>query len=166
LQLLRSAELRFVVAALTERLKLFQPQILEDRQLSACVKSGTVERLELIYYFEGKVVGPEFIPVRLERFVRMTSILQLESVAVDQPLKIAAGAEEHLVAEVVPYEENTHRPRVLLVILLKSFVVFFHFVDLTAMDQTLGSPAFAVGLLTVGAATSICPTNTKRFQLE
>lgn len=134
-QLLRSAELRLVVTALAERLKLLQPQILEDRQFSACVKSGTVERLELIYYLEGKVIAAEFIPVRLERFVRMTSILQLESVAVDQPLKIEAGAEEHLIAQVVPDEENTHRPRVLLVILLKSFVGFFHFVDLTVMDQ-------------------------------
>ena len=57
----------------------------------------------------------------------MTSMLQLESVAVDKPVKINSGGEEYPIAAVVSYQENTQRTRVLLVILLQPFVVFFHF---------------------------------------
>ncbi len=126
-QHISSAELRYVVATLAEGLKLFQPELFKKSQFFAIVNLSPFAGRKLVYYLEGKVIAPELIPIGLERFVRVNPVLQLEFVPVDGAVQIPAGGQKHLVGEVVSYDEDPHRPRGLLVVLLKLFPGFLHF---------------------------------------
>lgn len=103
----------------------FEPQVFEKLKLAAIVNRIARARRELVHYLECEIFASQFVPISLQRFVRMAAGLKLKLVTINNSRKIQTGADKHLVVEVVSDEENAHRLWALLVILLELFVRLF-----------------------------------------
>ena len=110
--------LPLVVSTLFKRLKFFQPQLFQQRELLPVVPSCIVARRKLVHYFKSKVTAAELVPIRLKLFVRMIPILQLKFVPINYAGEIQADAQKYSIVDVVAYQEYAHWTRGLQILLL------------------------------------------------
>jgi hypothetical protein len=73
----------------------------------------------------------------------MNPVVQLKFVAVDDAVQIETGVKKNLITKVVSYEEDSHCPRALLVVLLELFLVLLHLSMITGDSALLTRNAFS-----------------------